>query len=63
MRLSTQGHGLFGSRSEVNEGYLDAEANKNGWILVASDWLGLSEYDEVAVALMLASDVSNFAMV
>lgn len=31
--------------------------------MVASDWLGLSEYDEVAVALMLATDISNFAMV
>jgi len=57
------GHGLFGSREEVDEGYLDAEANEHGWILVASDWLGLSEYDEVAVALMLSSDISNFAMI
>lgn len=24
------GHGLFGSRSEVNEGYLDNEANEHG---------------------------------
>lgn len=38
------GHGLFGSQDEVHTSYLQAEANRNGWILVASDWLGLSEH-------------------
>lgn len=38
------GHGLFGTQSEVHESYLQAEANLHGWVLIASDWLGLSEH-------------------
>lgn len=35
------GHGLFSSQSEVLD--QSALADKNGWVMVAVDWLGLSD--------------------
>lgn len=36
------GHGLFGSWNEANGQYLIAEADQNGYIVIASTWLGMS---------------------
>jgi hypothetical protein len=60
------GHGLFGDKAEITYGSEEAlrqDANAQGWVLVASDWLGLAEADEPGVADMLATDLTNFAMV
>lgn len=42
---------------------MSAEAEANGWIVAATDWIGLSEYDEATVAVMLLTNFTNFAMV
>ena len=40
------GHGLFGSRAEAtSNGYLTRMADDNGWIVLKSDWAGMSRYD------------------
>lgn len=57
------GHGLFGSREEVNSGYLTDQANEQGYALLATDWIGLSEQDEVWVAYILGSNLANFTYV
>jgi hypothetical protein len=57
------GHGLFGSQEEVHGGYLGQQANQHGYVLAASDWIGLSEDDAPVVAAMMATDLTNFAIV
>lgn len=41
---------------------LRADANENGWILAATDWIGLSQRDVSGLAVMIASDLTNFPM-
>lgn len=57
------GHGLFGDHGEVEEGYLASQADAAGWVLAATDWIGLSEYDEATVVVMLAENFSDFRIV
>lgn len=57
------GHGLFGDCGEVEEGYLADEGNAYGYIYGATDWIGLSEYDEATVVVMLAESFTDFAIV
>ena len=57
------GHGLFGDHGEVEEGYLASQADAAGWVLVATDWIGLSEYDEATAAVMLASNLTDFPII
>jgi hypothetical protein len=53
-------HRLFGDQDEVNTEYLQQQANEFGYIFCAVDWIGLSQYDEATVAVMLATDLTNF---
>eukprot|EP00456_Euglypha_rotunda_P014136 TRINITY_DN1439_c0_g1_i7.p1 TRINITY_DN1439_c0_g1~~TRINITY_DN1439_c0_g1_i7.p1 ORF type:complete len:431 (-),score=76.16 TRINITY_DN1439_c0_g1_i7:89-1282(-) len=57
------GHGLFGSRTEVLSSYLTGPANVHGNVLIASDWLGLCEFDAPSVYYMVATDLTEFKMV
>ena len=57
------GHGLFGSQREVQSGYLEDEANREGYVLIAVDWWGLDENDAIYVALMLGFDITRFKIV
>lgn len=49
------GHGLFGDRSEVEDGFLDVMAERGAWVLVAADWRGMSRVDLTVVARALVS--------
>lgn len=62
-RLLQYGHGLFGSQSEVESGYLVEQANMYGYILLACDWWGMAEYDVPAVAAMIAEDLGDFRII
>jgi pimeloyl-ACP methyl ester carboxylesterase len=57
------GHGLLGSMSEAKTGHLSQLANDGGYVVVATDWKGMSEKDRGAITLMVAQDSSNFAFV
>lgn len=48
------GHGLFGDHGEVEESYLASFGEAHGYVLAATDWIGLSEYDEPTVIAMMA---------
>ncbi|TNE88384.1 MAG: hypothetical protein EP330_14980 [Deltaproteobacteria bacterium] len=54
------GHGLLGDRGEARTGWLSDLANREGFIVVATDWTGMSEEDAPHIALMLVDDVTNF---
>jgi hypothetical protein len=41
-RPSLYGHGLFGSRSEVNQGQLRRMAQEHNFVFCATDWIGMS---------------------
>jgi hypothetical protein len=49
--------------TEMQSGYLQEDANKFGYVLVATNWVGLDEADAPGVAAMLGSDLTNFAMI
>jgi hypothetical protein len=60
------GHGLFGSYREIEYGsssYMYEFANKYGYLLCASTWLGLSEQDIGALAGILLQDLTDFLYV
>lgn len=53
--LVQYGHGLFGDRAEVEDGFLDEMAERGAWVLVAADWRGMSRVDLTVVARALVS--------
>jgi hypothetical protein len=53
------GHGLLGSRDEVNAGHLRAFSNRFNFVIGGTDWIGMSEADQVAV-LGFIGDLSGF---
>ncbi len=57
--LMTYGHGFFGSPGEIDAGWLGDIADDQGYVLVATEWQGMSEWDVASAAAALA-DVSNF---
>lgn len=62
-RALQYGHGLFGDQGEVETEYLQTQANEFGYVLFAVDWMGMSQWDEPGIIVMLATDMSNFAMI
>jgi hypothetical protein len=62
-RPSLYGHGLLGSRSEVESGSggnIKAMANDHNFVFCATNWAGFSSDDLIAVALPSLQDTSNF---
>lgn len=59
--LLQYGHGLFGSRDEINSGFLSKLADENKWILVALDWAGMAQYDVPQAIRIMASRLDEFA--
>ena len=61
--LLQYGHGLFGSQQEVETGYLKAQADAYGYILLACDWWGMAEYDVPSVVAMIDLYLSDFNII
>ncbi len=57
------GHGLLGSRGEVNSGYLADMADRDGFILYAQDWTGFMEDDVNGVTFMIVQDPTYFNII
>ena len=55
------GHGLFGDHGEVEENYLATFAQEHGYVLVATDEIGLSEYDAPTLVIMMAGGDGGFS--
>jgi len=51
---------LFGNRHEVENQYLQQQAYEYGYVMFASDWIGMSSDDVPAVTEMLLFNLSNF---
>jgi hypothetical protein len=61
--LHQYGHGLLGSRWEIDfASELRFDADRFGWVLLATDWIGMSNIDTQSIIAMLSSDISDFAM-
>ena len=54
------GHGLFSSRDEASEDYLQKMANDEGYLIMAMDWRGMSSYDLPMVIKTLMAEPSLF---
>ncbi len=61
--LVQYGHGLLGSQSEVNTGWLSEVADRYGWVLFATDWTGMKDDDVMIIMDEIGSGMSNFATV
>ena len=61
-RLMTYGHGFFGSEDEVGSSWLRGQADDYGFVMVGTDWDGMSDGDVVAVlqAFTELSELSAF---
>lgn len=57
-RLLQFGHGFFGSRYEVDDFAIEL-ADERGFVVMATDWWGMSEPDKVPLAGALAKDVAR----
>ncbi len=57
-RLLQYGHGFFGSRSEA-EDHAAELADEKGFVIVAADWVGMSEQDRIPVANALTGDTNQ----
>lgn len=57
-RIALYGHGLFGSRTEVTAGNVEAMANEHNIVFCATNWYGFSE-DDLPNALVSLTDLSN----
>lgn len=62
-RYLQYGHGLFGSYTEIQSGYLRGFADEYGYILGGVDWIGLSSQDVPAVVTMLTFNGTDFPIV
>ncbi len=54
------GHGLFGSRAEAQDAYLGGMANRFGFLIVATDWKGMSKYDVPTALRIFATRIGEF---
>lgn len=61
-RLMTYGHGFFGSTDECNASWLRGQADDYGFVVVGTDWAGMSTSDVAGAATALAN-VSQFPMI
>ncbi len=61
-RLLTYGHGFFGSTDECGSGWLREQADTYGYVVIGTDWAGMSEHD-VAYAAAALVDLSEFPMI
>lgn len=60
--LVQYGHGLLGGRDEIDAGNLKTFIQTHGYVMFATDWLGMSNDDNTTIANIVAEgDMSKFA--
>jgi hypothetical protein len=59
-RISLYGHGLLGSRNEVNAGNVRDMASEHNMIFCATDWTGFAGSDDQLTAVQVVQDFSFF---
>ncbi len=58
-RAVVYGHGLLGSRTEVDAGNIQLMTDEHNMVYCATDWIGMAEED-VANAIAILNDISGF---
>lgn len=53
----------YSPQSEVETGYLQAQADEYGYILFACNWWGMDNNDVPAIVEMMALNLSNFRII
>jgi hypothetical protein len=66
--LLIYGHGLLGSADEISGSHVRRFCNDKGWICIGTDWIGLSETEEIgigasAAAVLAIKDLNRFPWV
>jgi hypothetical protein len=56
------GHGIFGNRGEVTEDAFDDMINRNMWIMIGTDWAGMSRYDLLSTGRAFLTNGSDLKM-
>jgi hypothetical protein len=60
--LLQYGHGLLGGRDEIEAGNLKTFTQTHGYVMFATDWIGMSDDDNNTLANIIAvGDISQFA--
>ncbi|MFA6035030.1 MAG: hypothetical protein WC889_19180, partial [Myxococcota bacterium] len=61
------GHGIFGTANEYLEGWASATihplANENGFVIVATDWIGMSANDQELIVKEVMTDLNRISLV
>ncbi|MBK7584904.1 MAG: hypothetical protein IPI67_32530 [Myxococcales bacterium] len=60
-RLLQYGHGFFGTRAEA-EGHPAELADEKGFVVLAANWVGMSDEDRIKVTDALIGDTSNIML-
>jgi len=55
------GHGFFGSHDEAKTGWLSSFANDNRFVVIATDWKGMSAQDVGPLTVTILNDPSRIA--
>jgi hypothetical protein len=58
--LLQYGHGFFGDKSEARTGWLSRFVDERRYVVLATDWTGMSEDDAPWIGLLLSDDPSEF---
>ncbi len=59
-RLVIYGHGILGSRTEIDSAWMVETASRLGLVVVATDWWGMSHDDLPRLAATLGTDFDSF---
>ena len=59
--LLEYGHGLFGSRAEALDDYLGRMGEAYNWLVFATDWAGMSQFDVPQAVRLLGARLDEFA--
>ena len=57
------GHGLLGDRDEATDKWLASMARSERWVVLSTDWYGMSRFDLLTVGRLLMSELQEFASV
>lgn len=62
-KIVQYGHGLFGTRNEVESGWIGPWLDRSKMVFFASDWFGMSRFDRLKIAKIILSELSDFATI
>lgn len=58
-RIIQFGHGFFGQREEINWSAMRDFSSERGYIMIATDWVGMAQEDQFPVIQQMTADPAN----